>query len=78
MKKKYIYINRTHLTMQVSTLFEDFGRILYKLPPNTTHILQPADVGAFGPLKRHWQTVVGDARRADINLQITRNELAPL
>lgn len=28
--------------------------ILYALLPNTTHILQPADVAIFGPLKKKW------------------------
>jgi hypothetical protein len=29
---------------------------LYLLPAHTTHKLQPCDVGAFDPLKRHWAT----------------------
>ena len=33
-------------TMQVSKYCEENQVILYLLPPNTTHILQPADVEA--------------------------------
>ena len=29
--------------------------ILFTLPPNTTHILQPLDRGCFGPLKMAWR-----------------------
>ena len=29
--------------------------IVFCLPPNTTHILQPLDNGPFGPLKRYWR-----------------------
>jgi hypothetical protein len=25
------------------------------LPPNSTHILQPLDVGIFGPMKQAWR-----------------------
>ena len=28
--------------------------IVFCLPPNTTHLLQPLDKGAFGPLKTYW------------------------
>jgi hypothetical protein len=28
--------------------------ILYSLLANSTHIIQPADVGIFGPLKKKW------------------------
>ena len=29
--------------------------IVFCLPPNTTHFLQPLDNGPFGPLKRYWR-----------------------
>lgn len=29
--------------------------IMFALPPNTTHIIQPLDKGCFGPLKSHWK-----------------------
>ncbi|KAK3884531.1 hypothetical protein Pcinc_011204 [Petrolisthes cinctipes] len=32
--------------------------ILYGLPPNTTHFLQPLDVSVFGPLKKEWTKAV--------------------
>ena len=28
--------------------------VVFCLPPNTTHLLQPLDKGAFGPLKTYW------------------------
>lgn len=33
----------------------DLGIILYGLPPNTTHFMQPLDVAVFGPLKKGWR-----------------------
>ena len=32
----------------------ELGIILYGLPPNTTHFMQPLDVAVFGPLKKGW------------------------
>ncbi len=31
--------------------------IVFCLPPNTTHLMQPLDKGVFGPLKAHWHHV---------------------
>lgn len=42
------------LTLQVSTLCENNGIILYLLPPYMTLILQPAAVGSFNSLKQYW------------------------
>lgn len=70
--------HRTHISMQVSTLCEDAGVILYLLPPNTTHILQPADVGAFKPLKHYWRQQVVDFQRQNPNSVVRRRNVAPL
>ncbi len=34
------------------------GIHLFCLPPNTTHVLQPLDVGVFGPVKQRWRTIL--------------------
>ena len=70
--------HRTHLTMQVSKYCEDNGIILYLLPPNTTHILQPADVGAFKPLKDYWKQEVINFQRKNPNSVVKRRDVAPL
>ena len=33
---------------------QELNIILYGLPPNTTHMMQPLDVAVFGPLKKEW------------------------
>ncbi|MCL4131703.1 UNVERIFIED_CONTAM: hypothetical protein GTU68_066412 [Idotea baltica] len=47
-----------YLTDQTTEKCKENGVILYKLLPNTTHILQPADVGCFKYLKSYWREVV--------------------
>ena len=44
----------THIDLEVSKFCRDQQIHLYCLPPHTSHILQPLDVGFFGALKRSW------------------------
>ena len=39
--------HKSHLNLEISRFCDENGIILYALPQNTTHILQPADVGVF-------------------------------
>lgn len=44
----------SHDTLDVITLSWEHNVLLYCLPPHTTHMLQPLDVGVFGPFQRAW------------------------
>ena len=70
--------HKTHITLQTSVLCQDNGIILYLLPPNTTHILQPADVGPFRPMKHYWREEVIEFQRRNPGQMITRKDVAPL
>ena len=37
---------------------QEQGIILYSFPRHTTHLLQPLDVGLYGPLKQLWSQVL--------------------
>jgi len=41
----------SHTTPEFRTFCEDNGIILLWMPPHSSHMLQPMDVGCFGPLK---------------------------
>ena len=45
--------------------------IVICLPSHTTHILQPCDVGVFGPLSKLWKTQVNKASCANIPINKT-------
>ena len=70
--------HKTHLTLQVSVLCEENGVILYLLPPNTTHILQPADVSVFKPFKQYWREEVSNFIRENPMSNVRRVDVAPL
>jgi hypothetical protein len=44
----------SHIQESIIDIAMDNNTSLYLLPAHTTHKLQPCDVGAFGPLKKHW------------------------
>ena len=48
----------SHLGIPLILKAKSFGIHLFCLPPNTTHVLQPLDVGVFGPLKASWRKIL--------------------
>ena len=47
--------HHSHKTLEICDLVDKSNALLFKIPPHTTHCLQPLDVGIFGPLQRAWQ-----------------------
>ncbi|KAI4461697.1 hypothetical protein MML48_5g00010854 [Holotrichia oblita] len=50
--------HKSHMTLSLSKWCDKNQIVLYALPPNTTHILQPADVALFKPMKQEWKNTV--------------------
>lgn len=50
--------HKSHMSLPLSQSCEENQIFLYALPPNTTHMLQPADVSVFLPLKQQWKNTV--------------------
>ena len=46
------------------------------MPPHSSHLLQPLDVGCFGPLKKAYSRQIEDMMRAHI-LHITKDDFFP-
>lgn len=68
----------THLTYNVSQLCTRLDIILIAFYPNSTRILQPADVAAFKPLKTYWKKCVLEWRRENPNDDLNKVRFAPL
>ena len=47
----------THQSPEVSEFCSTHGIILYRFPPNATHVLQPCDLSLFRSLKAGWYSV---------------------
>lgn len=63
---------KSHLTKYVSELCDQNGIILISLFPNATHILQPADVSVFKPLKSGWTSAVRNWKFENFPKEVTR------
>ncbi|XP_068081988.1 uncharacterized protein [Anabrus simplex] len=70
--------HRSHLTLHTSELCRSLEVILVSLHPNSTHILQPADVSVFKPLKTGWSKVVKVWKYEHFPQEVTRHTFAQL
>ncbi|KAF2881314.1 hypothetical protein ILUMI_24858 [Ignelater luminosus] len=72
--------HKSHLTMKLNQYCSENQIILYALPPNTTHIMQPADVSVFKPLKSEWSNTLRkwQAKPENVNTVLTKSSFCPL
>lgn len=74
----YVDGHRTHLTYSLSKLCDELKIILICLYPNSTRILQPADVSMFKPLKNGWFNEVQRWRRNNLDQKLSKKHFAPI
>ena len=48
----------THLTIEVWEYCKEENIILFTTPPHLTHLVQPLDVGVFGPWKKNYRDAI--------------------
>ena len=63
--------HNSHCTYQFCNFAEKHKIIVICLPSHMTHVLQPCDVGVFGPLSKLWKAQVNKASRANITINKT-------
>src|SRR6266699_4727613 len=55
--------HNSHCTYRFCKFAKEHNIIIICLPSHTTHVLQPCDVGVFGPLASSWKAQVNQAAR---------------
>ena len=56
--------HNSHCTYKFCKFAEQHDILIICLPSHTTHVLQPCDVGVFGPLSTYWKAQVNISSRA--------------
>ncbi|KAF8247323.1 DDE-domain-containing protein, partial [Wilcoxina mikolae CBS 423.85] len=67
----------SHITYEFVNYCESHDIILYCLPPHSTHLLQPLNVGLFAPLQHSYSKAVEDYFLTT-NVTINRDTFYPL
>lgn len=57
-RHRFLDGHQSHTTLGLVEEAQDKGIVLYTFPPHKTHLLQPLDVGVFGPLKLVWSQIL--------------------
>ncbi|XP_055523358.1 uncharacterized protein LOC129717471 [Wyeomyia smithii] len=68
--------HKSHTTFEAAEACLELGIVLVALHPNATRIIQPADVGNFGPLKKSWNRCVENVRQQ--GHEITLKKFGPV
>jgi len=66
----------SHNTMEFREYCKEHKIITLCMPPHSSHLLQPLDVGCFGPLKRAYSKEIEDSVRCRIN-HMTKEDFLP-
>jgi hypothetical protein len=66
----------SHGTVEFRNYCSDSNIITLCMPPHSSHLLQPLDVGCFGPLKRAYSAEIEALIRCQIN-HITKEDFLP-
>ena len=65
----------SHISMPLIDLAKEHRIILFVLPPHTSHVLQPLDVGLFKPLKTFFQSACSEQMRQKPHLMLRPGEV---
>lgn len=73
-KKVLLFVDghASHISLSLTHLAREKGIHLYCLPPHCTHVLQPLDVGVYGPIKKSWRTILKDHKALTMAENVTK------
>ncbi|XP_053395668.1 jerky protein homolog-like [Mercenaria mercenaria] len=70
--------HKSHVNLTLSTWGEANNVVFFVLPPHTSHVTQPLDVGCFGPLKNIYHSECQAYMRRNPGMQINRCNIAEI
>ena len=70
--------HQSHTTLGLVEEAQDKGIVLYTFPPHTTHLLQPLDVGVFGPLKHVWSQILKEFKLETLAAKVDKRAFSSL
>lgn len=70
--------HRSHMSIELSKFCDENEIILYALPPNAMHLMQPADVALFKLLKEYWRQAVRTWYTQNEERTLTKADFAPV
>jgi hypothetical protein len=65
--------HESHVTLEAVQYCEDNKIVLFCLPSHSTHILQPLDIGVFGPPAISYWKFMFEETRTVLATQLTRS-----
>lgn len=68
----------SHISTSLIEWAKSHNIILFVLPAHTSHLLQPLDVGVFGPFKKYYYSECATYMRENIGQKITKYEMCEL
>ena len=64
--------HHSHLSLSLIRKAREKNVHLICLPPHTTHLLQPLDVGVYGPIKKAWKDILKSYKTRTLGTAITK------
>jgi hypothetical protein len=68
--------HKSHVSMTLTDWAKEHSVVLFVLPPHSSHLTQPLDIGVFGPMKHHYNNECKAYMHANPGVSITRYEVA--
>ena len=69
--------HKSHISVDLITWAQNYNIIMYVLPAHTSHVLQPLDVGCYGPFQRIYNNECHKTMRTNSSV-ITRHNVCEI
>lgn len=66
--------HHSHIGLPLILCAKSKGVDLFCLPPHVTHVLQPMDVGVYGPAKKEWKVILKEHKLMTLAEVVTKEE----